>query len=445
MAHTRREMTPRRAAPPLLKRLPREAATLLRDLGRLADEQGIGLHLVGGVVRDLVLKRSNWDLDLAVEGNGMRFARLVADRYNADLAVFERFATARLTLPGGIKVDVASTRRESYVNPAALPDVQPATLEEDLFRRDFTINAMAIELNAAQWGRLRDPYGGQDDLKAKIVRVLHDRSFVDDPTRIFRGIRFAERFGFHLEPKTSRLLRQAARTDIVAGVSGPRLANEIFLLMQERHPERGASALVRLDLLRFLHPRLTYGKQARTLMAALPRARNWWRRECSGHPVDRSLLSFMALVSDATPSTIAGIVQRLQLSAAQAHCLGWAGERTSRITEAVSRQDPMRPSQVYRLLAGMPDEALVLLMAQGLATDTAAEIRRLKKRLLRFLRHDREMTTTVNGNDLKRLGLKPGPHFKKILDRLLDARIDGTIRMPAEEQELARNLAARYG
>jgi tRNA nucleotidyltransferase (CCA-adding enzyme) len=153
----------------------------------------------------------------------------------------------------------------------------------------------------------------------------------------------------------------------------------------------------------------------------------------------------MALVSDATPSTIAGIVQRLQLSAAQAHCLGWAGERTSRITEAVSRQDPMRPSQVYRLLAGMPDEALVLLMAQGLATDTAAEIRRLKKRLLRFLRHDREMTTTVNGNDLKRLGLKPGPHFKKILDRLLDARIDGAIRMPAEEQELARNLAARYG
>ncbi len=445
MAPTRREQTQRRAAQPLLERLPRKVAALLRDLGQMADEQGVGLHLVGGVVRDLVLKRSTWDLDLAVEGDGMRFARLVTDRYKAGLAVFERFATARLTLPNGIKVDVASTRRESYVTPAALPDVRPASLEEDLYRRDFTINAMAIDLNPAQWGRLHDPYGGQRDLKAKIVRVLHDRSFVDDPTRIFRGIRFAERFGFHMEPKTTRLLRQAAKTDIVAELSGPRLANEMFMLMQERRPERGVSALVRLNLLRFLHPRLSYGKRARQLMEALPRARNWWHRQGLGHPIDRSLLPFMALVSDATPSTVAGVAQRLQLSTAQARSLGWAGEQTRRIADAISREDPMRPSQVYRLLADMPDEALVLVMAYGLVTDTAAEVGRLKKRLARFLKHDRQMTTTVNGDDLKRLGLKPGPHFKKILDRLLDERIDGTIRMPAEEQDLARNLAARYG
>src|SRR6185295_2270301 len=183
-----RAMNPQVTRHDLLRRLPPERLTLLRQLGDLADRGGVSLYLVGGVVRDLLLKRENWDLDLTVEGDGIAFARAVSERYRAGLAVFERFATSRLVFPEGLMIDIATTRRESYAQPAALPDVEPASLNEDLYRRDFTINAMAIQLNAAQFGRLYDPYGGWQDLKAKTLRVLHTGSFRDDPTRIFRAI-----------------------------------------------------------------------------------------------------------------------------------------------------------------------------------------------------------------------------------------------------------------
>ena len=162
----------------LLRRLSRERLSLLRELGVLADERGVSLYLVGGVVRDLLLRRENWDLDLTLEGDGIAFARLVADRYRAGLAVFERFATARLVLPNRLKIDIASTRRESYVKPAALPDVASASVREDLYRRDFTINAMAIQLNPATFGELHDPNGGQRDLKDRQIRVLHALSAI---------------------------------------------------------------------------------------------------------------------------------------------------------------------------------------------------------------------------------------------------------------------------
>ncbi len=437
-----REMMPRRTSKQLLSRLPRNTALLLRDLGRMADEEEAGLYLVGGVVRDLLLKRSNWDLDLTMEGDGIAFSRLVARRYGAGVAVFERFATARLTMSDGAKVDIASTRRESYAGPAVLPEVCPARIEEDLLRRDFTINAMAIELNAAGWGRLHDPYGGQDDLKAKIVRVLHAKSFMDDPTRVFRAIRFAERFGFRLEPTTNRLLKQAAEADIVAQLSGPRLANEIFLLMKERYPERAVAALDRLDLWRFLHPRLAYGRQARRLMTVLPRAIGWWERQRPRNPIDRSLVWFMALLGDADSAIIAAIAERLQLSTLQVRTIEWAGANTRNASDAISGANSLSPSQMYRLLRDMPNEALVLTMSRTMVCRDRARVERANRRLVRFLTRDRQVTTTVNGEDLKQFGLPPGPHFKRILDRLLDERVDGTIKTAVEERALARRLVA---
>src|SRR5262245_27340800 len=229
-------MKPRMTGNDLLRGIPQEQLSLLRTLGNLADEGGVSLYLVGGVVRDLLLKYKNWDLDLTVEGDGVAFARLVAERFRAGLAVFERFATARLTFPDGLKLDIAATRRESYAQPALLPTVQPALIEEDLARRDFTINAIAVQLNPQQFGRLLDPHGGQRDLRAHTIRVLHAGSFQDDPTRIFRAIRFEQRFGFRLEPTTLHLLAQAASTNLIRQLSGPRLQNEILLLFAERDP-----------------------------------------------------------------------------------------------------------------------------------------------------------------------------------------------------------------
>ena len=430
----------------LTRRLPRQLMVLLRQLGRMSDEAGIRLYLVGGVVRDLLLKREIWDLDLTIEGDGIAFARLVADRYGAGLAVFDRFATARLTFSNGLKVDIASTRSESYVKPAALPNVQPATLQEDLYRRDFTINAMALQLNAEQFGQLYDPYGGQRDLKAKLIRVLHEGSFIDDPTRIFRAIRFVERFGFALELKTSQLLKQAAATNMIANLSGPRLANEIFLLMQEGDPSRAIETLKRRNLLRFLHPQLRYGKQVRSLIMSLPRAIAWWKQQCPGQRVNRGLLYLMTIVSSAGSSIRHAIARRLQLSTRETTALEWAGDKTGRTAKILLGRRDMLPSEVYRLLLNMPDEAVALVMAKGLTfTKNSEGVRRLRKRLLRFMKQDRSMTTIVNGEDLKRLGLKPGPHFKTILDRLLDERLDGRITGVAQERDRARTLVERYG
>ena len=438
------EMAPHQSRRQLLRRLPKRIVRLLRELGRLADEKGIGLYLVGGVVRDLLLKRSNWDLDLTVEGDGISFARLVTNRYGAGLALFERFSTARLVFPDALKVDIASTRRESYADPAALPDVVTASLEEDLFRRDFTINAMAIQLNLAHWGELRDPFRGQQDLKNKTLRVLHDRSFVDDPTRIFRAIRFAERFGFRIEPNTGRLLARASSANLVARLSGPRLANEIFALMKEDHPDAAIRRLRRLRLLRFLHPRLS------------PENRPNGSWPCSRKPsalgsgavpslfLNRPLLWVMALLAHASASVIAGTIQRLQLATTESRALEWAGEKTGRVAKTLSTDALLRPSQIYRLLSRLPNEALALVLAKGLVSSKAAGIVRLKRRLTRFLERDRLTTTTINGNTLKEFGLRPGPHFKKILDRLLDERLDGRITAAAQERDRARILAKQY-
>ena len=426
----------------VLRRLRPKRRKLLRELGALADGRGMPIYLVGGVVRDLFLRRENWDLDIAVEGDGIAFARLVADRYRAGLAVFERFATARLVLPDGLKLDIASTRRESYAEPAALPAVAPASLKEDLHRRDFTINAMAVQLNAAQFGRLHDPFGGRRDLAAGSIRVLHEDSFLDDPTRIFRAIRFAQRFGFVLERKTQTLLRRAAATNQIERLSGPRLCNEVLSLLAEREPAGSIASLVRLKLLRFLHPRLRYGGRARRLLAALPQALAWWRRQCPDRPVDRPLLYLMALLSTGSPAVVRAVERRLQLSSVQAEAVACAGDRTGRPARVLCRPGDLRPSRVYRLLIGLPDEALVLMLAKVQAAQQGAAGRRVRRRLGRFVKRDRHVAISVNGDDLKQIGLAPGPRFKEILDRLVDARLDGAVKTEAQERDLAREMAA---
>lgn len=428
----------------LLRKLSHEHRALLRGLGRMADEQGVALYLVGGVVRDLLLNRKNLDLDLAVEGDGMAFARLVCRRYRATATLFERFATARLQMPNGLKLDVASTRRESYVHAAALPAVEPASLREDLYRRDFTINAMAIKLNAGPFGRLEDPFGGVRDLEGKRIRILHEGSFQDDPTRIFRAIRFAERFGFAIESETARLLAVAAATDLVERLSGPRLRNEMFLLLGERRPDRSVEQLVRLRLLRFLHPELRYGKTARRVFDSLSSALAWWEARKDSRPVDAPMIRLMALLSQSGPSVIRAVAKRLQLSSAQAIALSYAGERTAQLLVKLSRKRILA-SEVYRRLAGLPDEAFVLLVAKVRTSINSEAADRVRRRLIRYLRRDRHIEITVDGRDLAKLGLKPGPRFKIILDRLLEARIDGKVRSAAGERKLASRMVLESG
>ncbi len=425
----------------LLRRLPRERLSLLRELGDLADEGGISLYLVGGVVRDLLLKRENWDLDLTVEGNGIAFARQVADRYGAGLAVFERFATARLVFPDGLKIDIATTRRESYAQPAILPTVQLASIEEDLYRRDFTINAMAIQLNAAQFGHLRDVYGGQRDLRARTIRVLHDGSFEDDPTRIFRAIRFEHRFGFRLERATLRLLAQTASTNLIARLSGPRLQNEILLLFSERDPVRAIARLAQLKLLRFLHRRLCYTKNVKRVVTAVPKALAWWARRFPDSVIDRPIVYLMALSSESSQAVVTAMIRRLVLSREQAKNVSAGGSRIDPALKRLTDKGTVRRSQIFRLLADLTDEALVLLLAKQINRQHGERLSLLKRHLVSYVKN-RAVKTALTGRDLQAMGLKPGPQYRTILGQLLDARIDGMITTEAEERAFVQKRMA---
>lgn len=420
-----------------LTRLPARHLRLLRQTGRLADERGVSLYLVGGVVRDLLLKRENWDLDLTVEGDGIAFARLVADRYGAGLAVFERFATARLVFPDGLKMDIATTRRESYAQPAVLPKVQPASIEEDLSRRDFTINAIAVQLNPRQFGRMLDLYGGQRDLRARTIRVLHAGSFQDDPTRIFRAIRFEQRFGFHLERATVRLLAQAASTNLIQQLSGPRLQNEILLLFAEQDPVRAIARLGQLKLLRFLHRRLCYTRKVKRTVTAVPKALAWWARRFQDSVIDRPIVYLMALSSEASAVVLASMIRRLVLSREQAKKVSAVGHRVDRALKRLTDKGRVRRSQIFRLLADFSDEALVLLLAKQVSVLHRAQLNMLRRHLVAYMKN-RTIKTALTGRDLQVMGLQPGPQYKTILGKLLDARIDGKVSTEEEERVFVR-------
>jgi tRNA nucleotidyltransferase (CCA-adding enzyme) len=419
----------------LLNGIPGRPLYLLKRIGRLADERGVAVYLVGGVVRDLLLKREILDLDLTVEGDGMAFARLVADRYGAGLAVFERFATARLAFPDGLKMDIAMTRRESYSQPAVLPTIQPASIEEDLSRRDFTFNAIAVQLNSHQFGRVLDPYGGQRDLRARVIRVLHAGSFQDDPTRIFRAIRFEQRFGFRLERTTVSLLAQAASTDLIQGLSGPRLRNEILLLFAERDPVRAIARMGQLKLLRFLHRRLCYTKNVKQVVAAVPKALVWWARRFPDSVVDRPIVYLMALSSESSQAVVVGMIRRLALSREQAKNMGMVGRRVDRVLKRLTEKGAARPSQVYRLLVDFSEETLVLLLAKQMTAQHGARLSLLKRHLVAYVKN-KSVKTALTGRDLQAMGLKPGPRYKTILGKLLDARIDRMIQTEADERAL---------
>jgi tRNA nucleotidyltransferase (CCA-adding enzyme) len=284
---------------------------------------------------------------------------------------------------------------------------------------------------------LLDPYGGQRDLQARTIRVLHAGSFQDDPTRIFRAIRFEQRFGFRLERTTVRLLGQAASTNLIQQLSGPRLQNEILLLFAERDPVRAIARLGQLKLLRFLHRRLCYTKNVKQMVTAVPKALAWWTRRFPDSKVDRPIVYLMALSSESSPAVLAGMIRRLALSREQAKNVSAGGRRVDRALKRLTGEGIIRPSRVYRLLEHFSDEALVLLLAKQISRQQGMGLNLLKGRLLAYVKN-RTIKTVLTGRDLQAMGLQPGPQYKIILGKLLDARIDGAITTEAEERVFVR-------
>lgn len=417
----------------LQRRLPRRLVTLVEEAGQLADRCAVSLFVVGGCVRDLLLDIENLDLDLVVEGDGISFARKLADILHARVKVHERFGTAVLLLPDGYKLDIATARTEYYEYPTALPTVEHSSIKKDLYRRDFTINALAVRLNGKGFGDVLDFYGGQRDLNDKVIRVLHGLSFVEDPTRVFRAIRFETRFGFHLGKDTAALIAGAVNMDLFHRLSGHRLLEELKVLFSEREPRQAITRLADCGLLRFIHPKLSWSDRLETLLKALDGVIDWYRLLYLDRTMDVWLVYMMGLIEMLPERAVKDVLKRFPFSEQEAANLTMARVGCHTMIRRLASKRLLRPADVYHLLSGQSDETLLILMAKSKG-DT------VKRQVSAFLTTYQHVKPVLTGTELKAMGLKPGPKFRQILEQLLDARLNGEVKTEAEERELVRQL-----
>ena len=417
----------------LQSRLPHRLVTLLEDAGLLADRCEVSLFVVGGCVRDLLLGIKNLDLDLVVEGDGIAFARTLGDMLQARVKVHERFGTAILMLPDGFKLDVATARTEYYEYPTALPTVEQGSIKKDLYRRDFTINALAVRLNGKGFGNVLDFYGGQRDLNDKVIRVLHGLSFVEDPTRVFRAIRFESRFGFHLGKDTAALIAGAVKMNLFQRVSGHRLLEELKLLLGEREPKQVIKRLAELNLLKFIHPKLSWSTRLDQLLAAIEEAVDWYRLLYLDRKMDVWVVYMMGLIEVLPERAVKDLLKRFPISEPEATRLKMARVSCHNVIRRLASKRPLSPADVYHLLSGLSDETLLILMAKSKGET-------VKRQVSAFLMSYQHVKPILTGTDLKAMGLKPGPQFTKLLDRLLTARLNGDVETEAEERQFLHQL-----
>jgi tRNA nucleotidyltransferase (CCA-adding enzyme) len=374
-------------------------------------------YLVGGAVRDLLRRGEPRDIDLAVEGNPSAAARAIGDRLGREVREHGRFGTAELD--GEPQVNVAMTRRETYDTPGALPRVEDASLEDDLARRDFSINAMAIGLRGDDLGHLYDLHGGLEDLEAAEVRVLHDDSFIDDPTRLLRALRYEARLAFAMDPDTERLALAAIEDGALGTLSGTRIGNELLLLLGEPEVRRAARRMRGLELDHALHPDLEADPQLiadATVIADEVRAR-------------RSLSGLAALCSNA-PQELDLWLADLGLRAEHRDAVSRAARVAPRLAAAL-REREHTPSELAALLRREPPESLALALALRAPTDV----------ILRWVNELSAVGLEIGGDDLTAAGVPQGPAVGRALDETLRRKLDGLVDGRDDELRTALEIA----
>jgi tRNA nucleotidyltransferase (CCA-adding enzyme) len=384
-----------------------------------------GVYLVGGTVRDILLGEENFDVDIAVEGDAIEFARALAGSLGGRATPHERFGTAVVSYGEEGRVDVVTTRTEFYDAPAALPTVERAGLREDLFRRDFTINAMAASLKPADFGRLIDPFGGRRDLEARVLRILHNLSFIDDPTRIFRGIRYEARYGLRLEEHSARLARGCIEMGLVGDLSSARLRDELVTLLEDPGAAGGILRLGELGADRAVNPHLRADQEAVTLFERALRL-----RDELGIEVPSWRIGLAAIGRDLTPEETYDWLQRLKVRRRDVDLVAGAIVVAPRIVERL-RAETLDPAQVVGLADPFAPDAPLL----ALAREELPELRDYFTRL-------RDVHLEIGGAELAALGLEESPRVGEILAELRRRKLNGELDGRESELEAAQELVA---
>ncbi|NWG02939.1 MAG: CBS domain-containing protein [Syntrophaceae bacterium] len=414
------------------ERFPERIFNLLVEFGKMGDELGYSVYAVGGFVRDLLLRVENFDVDVVVEGDGIRFAEEFEKKFSCRVRTHKKFGTAIILFPDKVKVDVATARWEIYDSPAALPTVESASIKMDLYRRDFTMNTLAIQLNTKAFGELVDFFGGVKDIKEKVIRVLHNLSFVEDPTRVFRAIRFEQRFGFQISKHTQHLMKNAIKVGFMERLSGGRILSELLLLLQEETPFLGLKRMSDFNLLQCLHPSLKLDEAAESLFEQIHHVIAWFDLLFLEEQYERWLIYFYGLIDLLKVSELRELCQRLAMN----------DKLKKRVIEGKLQGDQAllqifswihsdwRPkrSEIYEVLDPLSTESKLFIMAKTNQIST-------RRYISLYFTQLKETKPFLKGTDLIQMGIKSGPSIKKVLRKLLKARLDEEVITRQDEVE----------
>ncbi len=417
------------------ERLPEFIMDILTGVGQVADELGFGAYVVGGFVRDLFLYRDNADIDIVIEGNGIAFAKKYAALKNARLHTYEKFGTAVVIFADGFKIDVATARMEYYRFPADLPNVEMSSIKLDLFRRDFTINTLAVQLNTVKFGMLIDFFAAQKDIKEKAIRILHNLSFVEDPTRIFRAIRFEQRFGFTIGKLTSGLIKNVVRMEFFRKVSGRRIFNELRQILEEDDPAPAVRRLHDYDLLKYIHPDLRPTDKLLAGFAAVKKVLDWHDLLFLEEKYLKWAVYFMVLLRQFKPDATRAICEKFELAPRYQAIFCEERYRGDHSLFWLRRHPPLENSRLYRELSVFRVEVLLYMMAV-----TRKET--VQKMISNYFTQLRQIATSIRGEDLRRMGITPGPVYREILDAALNAKLNGRTKTRSDELNFVRNYVA---
>lgn len=393
-----------------------ELWALLMQLGDLANQHNTPLFLAGGKVRDLLLDRESLDFDLVVEGDAVELVKALVRDEGGEAVVHPRFGTATYRR-GDLTFDLVTSRTEEYPRPGVLPDVRPSPIAEDLKRRDFTVNALAIRLSPPGAGALLDQFGGQDDINKGVIRVLHNGSFVDDPTRIMRAIRYEQRLGFQIEPETMNLINQSLHHLPSVGVD--RLRREIELFLLEPEPEMQFSRAGGLGIIGAIEPSLAVESRMPGLFKSA--------RENNVHVHPTVYLSLLLYGTDREKAT--DFLGRYRFPKDWIHTV--SGALALRDAEGKISRVRLRSSQVHRFFKGHGKASIQVF---GIAANRVSARSRASEYLQSLVNVRPELT----GKDLMSLGVPRGPQIGQYLNRLLDVRLDGLAISREDEAEQVR-------
>jgi tRNA nucleotidyltransferase (CCA-adding enzyme) len=417
--------------------LSRDVIQLLQAIGEVAKKLDCNAFAVGGFVRDLLLKKTNLDLDIVVEGDGIEFAKALALHLGGRYRTHERFKTAMVLLPNGRKIDIATARLEYYEYPAAMPTVELSSIKLDLSRRDFTINAMAIHLNPDHFGTLIDFFNSQNDLKQKSIKVLHNLSFVEDPSRIFRAVRFEKRMEFEIAPHTKRLIGNAVNMKLFGKSNDSRFLSELKIILSEENPLPAILRLGEFDLFQFLWPDLKpHYKIDRRFLHVLTQAQmaiSWFRLLYLEESCENWIVYLLAIMSRSSRNELAAFCRRFDETAKITEFLLAQKDLADQAANQLARESHLKNSRIVTIFEEVSIEGLLYIMA-------IARKNHVKKAVSLYVTTLQHVEPSLTGNDLIKMGYHPGPQFKKILSFLKNNRLDNQVSDKKGELALLRRF-----